>query len=814
MALMKNVSILMILVLTLGLSAHQPAFAQALSVTEERVTNTERLIAETDRLIRRVDENLDDDAALTELNRELTQRLEKTLDEAVALTPRFAEIRTRLDQLGDPPGPDEIPEPELVTDERLALIDERAQANRLITLLEQSSVQVRAAIDQIAEARRDLFANTLSQRYDIRLAFSEQFFEDVGERWQSLVRRVESWLGFTWRTKQGALTAVLALAALLLLLRGTFGQRFFRRLIARFTTEGAPSYFAQLTTGFSFALLPFLLTVFTLLLIYGLFYFSGVLRNDIESLLQALLIGAALLVFVWRLAEALFSPSRPQWRIIPVAQRAAMPLKLLTIAMGAVTVADFLLTQFNGVFGHALTITVAKSLFTSIATGVLLVIIAFQRPFDETTENSLLYGQNGRWAPWLKWLMVGLGAVVIFSAIAGYIGFGRFLAQQIVFTGAILITMLIGFSAARATAAEGAIGNSQLGNWLGEKMGLAEARIDQLGLLAGLLLGALVLLVGLPLIARFWGVDAITIRSWLVWFFSGIQVGSISISLTGIAAGIGMFALGYWLTRKLQNVIDHNVLERGKVELGARTSIKTAIGYVGIAIAALIGISAAGINLSQLAFVAGALSLGIGFGLQNIVNNFVSGLILLAERPFKSGDIIEAGGYTGVVKKVNVRATEVELFDQKTVILPNSELINSSVSNWMHRNPLGRVEVNIGVSYESDPQQVMDILLEIANDHPRVLSNPEPFVAFQNFGESSLDFTLYCYLSDVSFGLGTRTEIRLEIVKRFAAHGIEIPFPKRDINVRFANQDRATPLENVPEFDVISTSKTKTGDDD
>lgn len=811
---MRHAVYYLILLLALfGLPVHG-AIAQVDAVSAERVASVERLVAEADATIASVENSLDDDNALIGLNRDLTQRLDAILNEAVALTPRLSSIRGRLEQLGDAPGADEPPEPELVTEERTALIEERAQINRLTSLLEQSSVQVRSAIDRIAEARRDLFTNTLSKRYDIRLAFSEQFLQDFGERWQSLLRRVNSWLGFTWRTKQGALMAVLALSTLLLFLRATFGQRFFRRLIARFTSDGKPSYFSQLTTGFSFALLPFLLTVVTFALVYGLFYFSGVLRSDIEVLLQAVLVGALLLVFVWRLAEALFSPSRAQWRIIPVAQRAALPLKLLMVAMGTVTVADFLLTQFNGVFGHALTITVAKSLFTSIMTGVLLVVIAFQRPFDETTHASWLNGDNGRWASWLKWLLVGLGVTVILSAITGYIGFGRFLAQQIVFTGAVLITMLIGFSAARATAAEGAIGNSRLGDWLGEKLKLSDARIDQLGLLAGLLLGAVVLLVGLPLIARFWGVDGVTIWRWLVWFFSGIQIGSISISLTGIAAGIGMFALGYWLTRKLQNVIDKNVLERGKVETGARTSIRTAIGYVGVAIAGLIGVSAAGINLSQLAFVAGALSLGIGFGLQNIVNNFVSGLILLAERPFKSGDIIEAGGYTGVVKKVNVRATEVELFDQKTVILPNSELINSSVSNWMHRNPLGRIEVNVGVGYDSDPKQVMDVLLEIANDHPRVLSNPEPFVAFQDFGASSLDFTLYCYLSDVSFGLGTRTEIRLEIVKRFAVHGIEIPYPKRDISVRFAGQERPPAVEGVPEFDVINTSKTKTGDDD
>ncbi|MEO1748852.1 MAG: mechanosensitive ion channel domain-containing protein, partial [Pseudomonadota bacterium] len=234
----------------------------------------------------------------------------------------------------------------------------------------------------------------------------------------------------------------------------------------------------------------------------------------------------------------------------------------------------------------------------------------------------------------------------------------------------------------------------------------------------------------------------------------------------------------------------------------------------GVALAGLFAVSAAGIDLTQLAFVAGALSLGIGFGLQNIVNNFVSGLILLAERPFKAGDIIEAGGFTGTVNKVNVRATEITTFDRKTLILPNSELINGTVTNWIHKSTLGRIQVPVGVSYDSDAKQVHDILLEIANDHPRVLSNPEPFVSFDNFGDSSLDFVLYAYLADIGFGLTVRTELRMAILERFRAANIEIPFPQRDINIRQAAASAAVPVDPDTDFGVIDTAKTRQIDDD
>jgi small-conductance mechanosensitive channel len=234
----------------------------------------------------------------------------------------------------------------------------------------------------------------------------------------------------------------------------------------------------------------------------------------------------------------------------------------------------------------------------------------------------------------------------------------------------------------------------------------------------------------------------------------------------------------------VQRWLDAKFLPRTRLDVGLRTSIRTGVGYVGVLLAALIGISYVGLNLGNIAIVAGALSVGIGFGLQSIVNNFVSGLILLAERPIKAGDWIVVGGDQGFVKRINVRATEIETFDRASVIIPNSNLIGGVVKNWMHGDTTGRVLIPVGVAYDSDPERVRSLLLGCAEDHASVLVYPEPRVFFKNFGESALDFELMCFVGDVTQAARVASDLRFAILKRLRQDGIEIPFAQRELRLR------------------------------
>jgi potassium-dependent mechanosensitive channel len=741
----------------------------------------------------------EDDGKLADLNERLRNLGQEIIDSGVALSPRLAEIRARLDQLG--PAPEQGTEPDSVQEQRNTLTEERANLNAVLGQLEELSIRTNRLSNQISDARRDLFTSTLSRRYDITTAFGADLVGDLKDRYSNFSNKISSWLRFAWRFKPGALMAATGLSLAVAILFLVLARRMLGQVIRRDPLAKEPGYFSRLTVGFSGTLLPAVGVWLFLILTYTLYAYFGVMRGDIGVVLLTFSLGIGVIILVWRLAEAVFAPRLPQWRLVPVTDRAALVLKWLVVAMAVLTVADEVMSSMLELVGTSLPITVGKSLFSSVSVGLILLVIASVRPFADAEG-----GADKPWPVVIRILLTLTSLVLILSAISGYIGFAGFAAKQLVVTGAVVATMYLGHLAAHAISREHALARSRIGGRLQVALELTETQLDQLGLLAGILLTLAIITVGVPFLLLLWGFNWIDIRGWILGALTEFSIGSITISVTGILAGIIVFFIGFWGTRLFQRWLDSDVLSRSRADIGVRNSIKTAVGYAGITIAALIGVSAAGLDLSQLALVAGALSLGIGFGLQNIVSNFVSGLILLAERPFKVGDWIEAGGISGTVKSINVRATEIETFQRKTMILPNSDLINSAVGNWTLHNTLGRIEIPVGVSYKSDPHQVRDILLQIAQDHPHILGNPEPYVIFSDFGSSSLDFELRAYLADINFILTVSTEVRFAIFERFKAAGIEIPFPQRDVNLHVAGKEDAV-RDLVSEDDMSGSIK-------
>jgi small-conductance mechanosensitive channel len=308
--------------------------------------------------------------------------------------------------------------------------------------------------------------------------------------------------------------------------------------------------------------------------------------------------------------------------------------------------------------------------------------------------------------------------------------------------------------------------------------------VIQIGILLSGVLRIVLVLVAISFLLVPWGVGSKDVTGWLKAAFFGFTVGELTISVSAILVALAIFLVGVVVTRAIQGWLDQRLLPHTRLDVGIRNSLMTTFGYAGIIAAAAVGFTFLGLDLSNLALVAGALSVGIGFGLQSVVNNFVSGLILLAERPIKAGDWIVVGDEEGYVSKISVRATQIETFDRATVIVPNSDLISGVVKNWMHTNMMGRIRVAVGVAYSADPEQVRAILLKCAEEHPALLRDPEPRVFFQDFGASSLDFELRAYIGNVDVALSTRSDLRFAILKALRAAGIEIPYPQQDLHLK------------------------------
>jgi small-conductance mechanosensitive channel len=714
---------------------------------------------------------------------------------------RQDQIQARLKELGEPPKDGQPAEAAVVTEERNRLTAERTEITAISSEMGQLASTARGLSDKITEQRRRLFSATILKHTDL----SPAVFSDAASAFLSEIKAfgdtMASWLSFAWKFKKLSLlgAVILSMGAALLFLAG--GYRLFGKMVTRDLAMENPPYITRLSFAFwSLIIQTMSLSAFLLSTFFFLASFN-VLRPDIAPIVASFLGTIWVVFFVARLAGLIFSPAHPHWRLIRLSNRGARRLYRLTMLMAVINSLDYWLSEISEALNSPVALTITRSVVATVLIGVILILMSFMKPV--LAEDKDPHAQGRPWPRGFPLLLRMAGGVLILAVLSGYVGLARFVAMQIVLTGAIVVTMYIGVLSGRAVGKQGAFTKTAVGRYLAGRYRLSEIALDQIGLGAGLGIYAVALLFGLPLILLTWGFQIQDIQAGAVRLFTQISIGSISISLIGILVGILLFVAGYFVTRFVQSWIDRNVMARGHVDTGVRNSVKTGIGYIGVAVAVIIGVSAAGIDLSSLALVASALSVGIGFGLQNIVSNFVSGLILLVERPFKVGDHVVTGTTEGIVKRISVRATEIETFRKQTIIVPNSDLINASVGNWTHKNRMQRSEIPVGVSYGSDARKVMAILLDIAMTTPNVLHNPEPHVDFIGFGGSSLDFELRFHLADISEGIATRAAVRVEILRRFEEEGIEIPYPHQDVNITGtvftvpAREKARAPVENA-----------------
>jgi potassium-dependent mechanosensitive channel len=377
---------------------------------------------------------------------------------------------------------------------------------------------------------------------------------------------------------------------------------------------------------------------------------------------------------------------------------------------------------------------------------------------------------------WPLRIGAAMWAVVLVAVVLGYDLLGRWVLHATVTSAAVVLIVVLFVALLRGMIAT-LLRTEARGTFL---RNVAVPFAQRLGTL---LQGVLIAGAALVLLAV-WELAPSPVTTWQAIISAGFNVGPLHITvgrLLGAVIVLYIVVLLSWLTRTF---LHSEAYRRWHFDRGVSDSISMLVHYTFIVIGAVIALAVIGVELQNFAIIAGALGIGIGFGLQNVVNNFASGLILLFERPVRVGDTVIVGGEWGTIRKIGLRSTIMLTFDQSEMIVPNADLVSEKVVNWTLSSPIARIILPVGVAYGSSIPQVLEILRAAGTAHDGVLEEPPPQALFAEFGDSSLDFELRLWVREIRLRLEVRSVVLTEVERRLAEAGIEIPFPQRDLHLR------------------------------
>lgn len=713
-----------------------------------------------------------------DLNRVIREADEAERIAQAALTP----LGQERDALGPPPAEGEPPERPEITEARRNIQEDIALFESRLRQAELAETQANALLREISRAQQQELTAELLTLFPSPLE-PQTWLTALGEA-VTVVERVLA-APFEWYREAPSLVGdpgPYFLALLAFLLAGILAwplRLFLKDRLGRDPAVSDPSYarrlLAVVVDGAADALLPLL----ALAALAGALIGQDLLTGTFAELIGAGLRVIAFFLLIAGLARAALSPRLPAWRIVPTSPDGAVAL--------ANGITAFAITNALFSFGWAaiqITMTpqpmALASVFLLIAITVVTALLMGLLPSRFWPEPKGIGSSYWPAARLLLWLLL---AAAPLTALAGYAFLGGFLLSRLLFIALLLGGLLLLRAILRESLEQLLTPEGSWFNAVTRFSGLREQSARVLLLWLSLAIDAVLLLSSFYLALNLLGVPSALLNLWTREIVTGFEIGGLTIAPLDLLLAVVIFLLALAATGIVKRLLSDRLLPQTRLDVGVRHSIVAASGYLGVVLALLLGIAALGLDLSNVAIIAGALSVGIGFGLREVVNNFVSGLLLLIERPVKVGDWIVTAGHEGMVKRISVRATEIETFDRASVILPNSELITQPVTNWTHKNRVARTTVKVGVAYGSDTQLVHDLLLGCAKDHPDVLEVPAAYVLFRNFGDSALEFELRAYVRDTDYYLTVGSDLHFAVDRAFREHGVTIPFPQRDLHI-------------------------------
>lgn len=740
-------------------------------------------IAQAELDVRGVDRALDasvDDDDRRDL-RGKAQGAQTATTQAVAdLTEQLALVNARIAGLGTVT-PGEVEAPELRA-QRRTLTNMRTTLDAAIKRGRLAGVEAGQLVDEIDRSQAEQFSQKLSSKVPSPL--SPTFWTIVLDQTPRDLRRVWLFLeqggnqlqrqwrgGIPWHAILGF--------ALAIVLIGPVRLKAHRLMQRRLIAEAPPSRVRRSANSL------WRVAVGTLCPLAGAFLFvqglrwSGLLPQRWSGFLDGFVFATGVAGFTAAVTGAVLMRSQPSWRITPFDDETANRLRPLSWVLTVLTFTTTMIGSFEGAIGSSRSAIIATQAIEALIHLALIVatlvvlgrLRAARAAREQTTSAGISAGLSI--AILLAWIAVGVAAVAL---VIGYIWFAWFVALMIGWTvllGSALYLMLVATDDIATTVF---VRDSRIGVTLTRALGIRGSMVDQFGLVLSGVVRLTLIILALGLLLRPFGAssDPGAVFDQLGQFAEGVKVGGVWISPGAILRGLLMLFIGLAIVRAFMRWLDQRYLPATDLDGSGRNSVSLVARYIGVALAVIWGLASLGIGVERIALLLSALSVGIGFGLQAITQNFVSGLILLAERPIKIGDLVRVGTDEGDVKRISVRSTEIELADHSTLIVPNSELITKSVLNKTLSGPLGRIQIQFSVPIESDAALVRSIVLDCFAQQEAVLAEPAPSAFIDSIIDGRILFNCFAHVASPRAAYGARSAVLLQLLPTLRERGITI----------------------------------------
>ncbi len=700
---------------------------------------------------------------------------------ATELAPEFTDVEARLAELGAAPATKGAEDTDL-TARRNAVVQQRAGLDAQLRLVRLLSIESGQLGKQIDDLRRTRFEAQIGERTASILA--KPFWLDLRESWthdKPLLRTLAADVVAAF----GAIAWWVWLAVLLAICGVFASLPWLRRLLMRFATNHLPHGRIRRSL---LALGKVLINASAVLLATRSIYWVALTGPDLKPAVETLLlnVGAAVTfgAFVGALGRALLSPSRPSWRLPPIPDALAVRQRNDPFWLGLIVAIGWSLEGLATLVGADLTNTVAITCVFSLALSTVLVT-SLRRA--EKLRRTLLADPEATELPprplWHLATVIIVSCVNLVSVVAvlmGYVALGSLLVKQLVWVMVVastawLIAAFVEDACIAWLAATGDADDEQ--KQAGGQTQAPPAVRSQIAVLLSAVLRVFIALVALVLMLGPLGQGPVELLQRADQLREGVAIGEMRILPGAVIQSLIVLVIGIAVVRATKRWLLDRYLPTTSLDVGMRLSTATLLGYAGMVFAVALALSALGIGIERVAWIASALSVGIGFGLQAVVQNFVSGVILLTERPVKVGDWVALGGIEGDIRRINVRATEIQMGDRSTVIVPNSEFITKVVRNVTHANPLGLVQLKLPMPLDTDAEQVRSLMLAAFAANEDVLDDPPPNVQLDSIDGGNLVFSATASVTSPRQAGGVKSALLFDLLARLKGAGLALGHP-------------------------------------